>query len=158
MDALFRKSTHHRSSSRAHHGFSQKSTWMKLDCTRYTPRDSRRLLLINHEGLGGLDRPGSYGFPIGPTTWRFPRPAQGLLEDTEQGGVISEYSRTDLDEHLGKVDSVIELGLSKCKWLGLEQLPYPLTYIKRGRQYPLYLNSIIQSNTKTSRRTEPKLV
>jgi hypothetical protein len=48
------KNAHHRSSSRAHHGFSQESTQIKLDSTRYAPRDSRRLLSINHKELGGL--------------------------------------------------------------------------------------------------------
>jgi hypothetical protein len=39
----------------------------------------------------GLDGLVSYGFPIGPTTWRLPGPAQGSLEDTEQSGMISKY-------------------------------------------------------------------
>jgi hypothetical protein len=82
---------------------------MKLDSTQYAQKDSRRFLSINPEELEGLDGPGSYGFLIRPTTRRFPRPPQGLLEDTEQGGVISNYSRTDLDEHLRKVVFVTEL-------------------------------------------------
>ena len=49
------------------------------------------------------DGSGSYGFPTRMTTQRFLGSAQGLLEDMEQGGVISKYSRTDLVEHLGKL-------------------------------------------------------
>jgi hypothetical protein len=56
-----------------------------------------------------LDGSGSYGFPTGPTTRCNPRPGQGLLEDTEQGGVISKYSRNDLVGYLGKLVSIIEL-------------------------------------------------
>ena len=90
--------------------------------------------LLGMEAMGmHIDGSGSYGFPTRPTTRRIPGPTQGLLEDTEQGGVISEYSRTDLVGHLGKLVSVIELGLSNCNRLGLEQPPCPLTYIKRGR-------------------------
>jgi hypothetical protein len=91
----------------------------------------------------GMDSPTngsvSYGFLIGPIT-RYNH------EDTEQGGMISKYARTDLVGLLGKLVSVIELGLFNCNRLGLGKLPCPLTYIKRGRQHPLYINSIIQSN------------
>jgi hypothetical protein len=74
------------------------------------PRTSEWMWL----GKKKCDGSGSYGFPTGPTIRRIPEPAQGSLEDTEQGGMISKYSRTDLIEQLGKLVYVTELGLSNC--------------------------------------------
>jgi hypothetical protein len=56
-----------------------------------------------------IDASGPYGFPTRPTTRYYHGLAQGPLEDTEQGGVISKYSRNDLVGYLGKLVSIIEL-------------------------------------------------
>jgi hypothetical protein len=78
---------------------------------------------------------------MGSTTRLGPRLAHGLLEDVRQGGVYSKLSRTNLVGLLGKLDSIIELGLFYCNRQRLDTCPYPLPNIKRGTVHPLYVQS-----------------
>ena len=78
--------------------------------------------------------------PKGSLSGRLLRWAHGwptiYLKDTVQGGVDFKPSRTDLVGLLGKQDSVIELGLFCCNWLGLETHLCPLSLYKERHSAP----------------------
>ena len=94
----------------------------------------------------------SCGLPIRPTTRHGLGPAHGLLEDTEQGGVIFKGMKDRSSRIARKV--VIELELFYCNRLGLYQYALPSRLYKERRELtPCTINHTQQPNAKVPRLT-----